>query len=415
MVTVFMDIYRRMRHLSIKAKVILMFSLIMGFMFFNVGSGSTLVLFTGMFLISFFVLYRSVIRPLENMSSWAIKLARGEFEAGIPTVGWNTCWQIMDCTNQSCAVYGKVNVKCWLVPSASCCNIYDESSKKEHCKNCRVYKFYAGDEMQQLVDAFNYLAVSTQEYTNSLRSLNFELASKNSELMGQKEELENQKHQLLTLNEELEESLKALDDSQGIIYALAVAVEAKDKYTRGHSERVAEFSTMLGRAIGLSPRELELLEGAALLHDIGKIGVSGSILRKPGALTAIEFQQVKKHPAIGERICSSLKFAREMLPVIRHHHEHYNGLGYPDGLKGEKIPLMARIIAVADAFDAMTSDRPYRPGMTPEQALTIMENGAGTQWDAGLVETFVRLIRKELRKKKGLLINQDKQDIIGEN
>ena len=257
-----------------------------------------------------------------------------------------------------------------------------------------IYRQLAGNEIEQLADAFNYMAASIQEYTRSLYELNLELEGKNGELTDQRDELECQKQQLMALNQELEASLKALDDSQSIIYALAVAVEAKDPYTRGHSERVAEFSVRLANALGLFSRDFAIIRGAALLHDIGKIGISGSILRKPGSLTGIEFQQVKKHPGIGERICLSLKFARDMLPIIRHHHERFDGKGYPDGLKGEKIPLMARIVAVADAFDAMTSDRPYRPGMTVDEALNVLGGGAGSQWDPELVAVFINMIRE---------------------
>ena len=359
--TVIRNVYRRVKNSSIRTKVILMFFLAITLLFFKVNAVSTLLLFTAMFLVCFYLLYRSVIAPLGNISSWALQLAGGEMEARIPITSIGSCYEI-----------------------------------------------------QQLVDAFNYMAASVQEHNVSLQTLNNELAGKNFELTEQRDELEQQKQKLLILNKDLEESLQALDDSQGLIYALAVAVEAKDPYTRGHSERVAEYSTKLAGAIGLPLQQLELIQGAALLHDIGKIGVSGNILRKPGALTAIEFQQVKKHPAIGERICTSLKFAREMLPIIRHHHEHHNGMGYPDGLKGEKIPLMARIVAVADAFDAMTSDRPYRSGMSTEEALKIMEDGAGSQWDFGLVAVFIRLIRKELRNKRGQFVDEE-EHIINEN
>jgi putative nucleotidyltransferase with HDIG domain len=217
---------------------------------------------------------------------------------------------------------------------------------------------------------------------------------------------------LEALNAELEESMKALDDSQSIIYALAVAVEAKDPYTRGHSERVAGYSVNLATALGLPPSQFETIRGAALLHDIGKIGISGSILRKPGYLTKQELQQIKKHPTIGERICASLKFAHDILPIIKHHHEHYDGKGYPDGLKGDKIPITARIVAIADAFDAMTSDRPYREGMDPDEALAILEGGAGQHWDPRLVPVFIRLIQEQIKEMngEGLVSKQNLED-----
>ena len=358
----------------------------------------TLLAVTVLFILAFYWLYRSLIIPLDKVSSSALRMARGQLAVQIPTEEDISCWKIKNCKQTSCKFYGKKNTKCWIMPAADCCNALGDLGKKEQCSQCIVYKLNAGNEIKQLVDVFSYMAVAVHEQTSSLQKLNSRLEEKNTELMDQRDELEYQKKQLMALNAELQESMQALDDSQSIIYALAVAVEAKDPYTRGHSERVADYSIKLAAAIGIPSYKFQIIRGAALLHDIGKIGISGTILRKPSTLTAIEFQQVKKHPTIGEHICSSLKFATEILPIIRHHHEHYNGWGYPDGLKGEKIPLLARIVAIADAFDAMTSDRPYRSGMSPADALCIMERAAGEQWDPDLVHIFVSLIKQDLRE-----------------
>lgn len=362
----------------------------------------TMLIVTLIFLAALYWLYRSIVLPIREMSSTALCFARGELKARIPIQNLNRCWEIRNCELFECPVYGKRNLRCWLVPQTNCCNTDDAPARKGVCVHCKVYKSLVGNEIDQLADSLNFMAASIQEHTDSLNDLNIELEEKNCKLLDWKDELECQKEQLMALNNDLEESMKALDDSQSIIYALAVAVEAKDPYTRGHSERVADYSVKLAASIGLPSNQFDNIRGAALLHDIGKIGISGSILRKPGTLTAMEFQQVKKHPIIGERICSSLKFAQAMLPIIRHHHEHYNGKGYPDGLKGEKIPLSARVVAVADAFDAMTSDRPYRSGMSPEEALAILEIGAGSQWDSKLVSEFVGLMRMEQDKTQRL-------------
>lgn len=346
-------------------------------------------------LIGFYWLDRSVVNPIYNLSRLALRFAKGEMSLRFPTSEPVRCWDIRKCHSTSCPVYGNREVRCWLVPeTAECC-----ADGQEKCQSCKVYKLSSGTEFDRLADAFNFTVAAVREHTNSLHVLNLQLEEKNQELIDQRDELESQKEQLEALNAELEESMKALDDSQSIIYALAVAVEAKDPYTRGHSERVAEYGVNLAAALGLPSYQLETIRGAALLHDIGKIGISGSILRKPGYLTALEFQQIKKHPTIGEKICASLKFAQDILPIIKHHHERYDGKGYPDGLKGEKIPLTARIVAIADAFDAMTSDRPYRAGIYPQEALEILESGVEQHWDPHLVPVFVRMIKEQFRDR----------------
>lgn len=172
------------------------------------------------------------------------------------------------------------------------------------------------------------------------------------------------------------------------VRSLVSTLDAKDPYTRGHSERVALIARRLGNEMHLSDDELKDIYLAGLLHDIGKIGVDDSILRKPGSLTNEEFTEIQKHPMIGYSILKGLKNLKSILPGVRNHHESYNGTGYPDRLEGENIPLIARILAVADSYDAMGSDRPYRKGMPVEKIEEIFRNGAGRQWDKRVIDAY---------------------------
>lgn len=189
--------------------------------------------------------------------------------------------------------------------------------------------------------------------------------------------------------------LEELDGSENVILSLAHAIEAKDPNTEGHCQRLANHAERLGRALGFDAAHLRTLRMAATLHDIGKIAVPEAILGKPGPLTAEEFATLQLHPVTGAEICAPLRSARAILPAIRHHHERWDGQGYPDGLRGAAIPLDARIIAIVDAFDAMTSDRPYRQGMPIEKAIAIMRANAGPQWDPGLLTLFLDLIEAD--------------------
>lgn len=175
----------------------------------------------------------------------------------------------------------------------------------------------------------------------------------------------------------------------GTIGALAAAVDAKDPYTYGHSSSVTDHTMAIGKYLGLADEALERLRIAALLHDIGKIGIDGAILNKPGRLTPEEYQTIQSHPDIAANILGSLEFLHDIVPLVQHHHEHYDGGGYPAGLAGDAIPLGARIIAVADAFDAMTSDRPYRPALTLEEAVSELRRFSGTQFDPEVVDAFL--------------------------
>ncbi|MEW6362977.1 MAG: HD domain-containing phosphohydrolase [Acidobacteriota bacterium] len=176
----------------------------------------------------------------------------------------------------------------------------------------------------------------------------------------------------------------------GTVKALAAAIDGKDKYTRGHSERVARISVAIGRQLGLSEDEIEKLRISALLHDIGKIAIDDSILKKPAALTDEEYEIMKTHPQKGYKIMSQIPAMKDFLPGMYMHHEMVNGQGYPQGLKGDEIPLQAKIVSVADTFDAMTIDRPYSKGMLLDEALERIRSFVGTRYDAEVVEALVR-------------------------
>jgi PAS domain S-box-containing protein len=178
------------------------------------------------------------------------------------------------------------------------------------------------------------------------------------------------------------------------IHALVLAIEARDPYTRGHTERVTKYSIEVGRALKMYHNEMEILRYAAEVHDVGKISVPDFILNKPGKLNPVERAMVELHPVKGAEMLEPLAFLRPALPIVRHHHERYDGTGYPDGLEKDKIPLMARILACADAFDAMTSDRSYRRRkLTTEEALMEIRNNAGSQFDPNIARLFVKTIR----------------------
>ena len=202
-------------------------------------------------------------------------------------------------------------------------------------------------------------------------------------------EVEASNNELIEINNRLEASLQALDESQNVIFTLASALESKDTYTRGHSERVANYALQLAHTLGLSVKDQETVWRAAQLHDIGKIGIPDAILNKPSKLNEKEWEIMRSHPEMGETICSTLSFARDFLPLIRHHHERFDGTGYPDGLCGEEIPFLARIITIADAVDAITSQRSYRPSRTIDYALEELAKGKGSQFDPAIVQAFI--------------------------
>jgi putative two-component system response regulator len=185
-----------------------------------------------------------------------------------------------------------------------------------------------------------------------------------------------------------------LDELEGIVVTLARAVEDRDHSSAGLSEKVAHWAMQLGTVAGLPEEQLTYLYKAALLHDVGTLSVPVGVLAKQGRLDPGEFSQVKRHPQVGEEILGALPRSEQLLPAVRHHHERIDGAGYPDGLGGEEIPLFARIIAIADAYVAMTNDRPYRRRRSKEEAIQTLRQGAGKQWDAGLLERFVQLVEE---------------------
>lgn len=182
--------------------------------------------------------------------------------------------------------------------------------------------------------------------------------------------------------------------------AIISSLEEKDSYTHGHSIRVAEYAVLLAEEIGLSEVEIREVELSALFHDIGKIGIPDSILLKPARLTRAEFEIMKSHPVRSARIIEKISAMRNLVPGIKFHHERYDGLGYPEGLKGEAIPLYARMILIADTYDAMTSTRPYRLALDKEVAFDELQKCSGTQFDANLVTSFIAALRKQDKQDK---------------
>ncbi|MGC2425152.1 MAG: HD domain-containing phosphohydrolase [Nitrospirota bacterium] len=178
------------------------------------------------------------------------------------------------------------------------------------------------------------------------------------------------------------------------ISALAQAVEAKDPYTLGHSDRVTQYAIAIGEEMGLPPEDIAVLRYGATLHDVGKIGIDEAVLNKPGKLTREEFLHMKEHPEIGESIVRGVDFLQKVRPIIRHHQERHDGLGYPDGLKGDEIPLMVAIVSVADVFDALTSDRPYRKAKSTPEAIRMIKEESG-QFNPSVVESFLKIFAEE--------------------
>ena len=223
-------------------------------------------------------------------------------------------------------------------------------------------------------DKFDQLLLLIESAIKSIEQMNM-IASINLELKKSKEDLE-----------------RAYLES---IEALRFTVEAKDRYTKGHSDRVSEYSVLIGKEIGLSDEELKKLRIGGLFHDIGKIGVPDSILLKTEKLTDEEYSEIKNHPSIGKHILSSASIFSDIIPIVYHHHEKYDGTGYPGKLKGEDIPLLARITAIADTFDAMTSKRSYRNALSLDVAKEEIKRCSGTQFDPKLVEAFIKVYEQK--------------------
>jgi putative two-component system response regulator len=187
-----------------------------------------------------------------------------------------------------------------------------------------------------------------------------------------------------------------LERAEAVIFALARSIEAKDPYTQGHCERLADYSARLGERMRMPAEEIKALRRAGIVHDIGKVAVPDSILLKPSRLTRSEQMILRLHPVAGERICASLKSFQLVLPIIRHHHEKMDGSGYPDGLRGTQIPLTVRVLQVVDVFDALTTQRPYKPALSAAAALDVMKDEAKKGWwDPEVLAAFEELMRAD--------------------
>ncbi len=192
----------------------------------------------------------------------------------------------------------------------------------------------------------------------------------------------------------LKQRTDELERAESVLFSLARSIEGKDPYTHGHCERLARYSARLGEHLKLSEEQLIALRRAGVVHDVGKIAVPDAILLKPGRLTAEEWTLIKEHPVVGERICAPLKSFRLVLPIIRHHHEKFDGSGYPDGLRGEAIPVTARVLQIVDIYDALTTDRPYKKAFSVTDALqTMKEEVAKGWWDPHIFDQFEQLVR----------------------
>ena len=190
-------------------------------------------------------------------------------------------------------------------------------------------------------------------------------------------------------NQRLSTALTRLENTTDVLVALASAIDAKDPVTEHHCDRVAEQATILARTVGLSEAAIEAVTYGAVLHDVGKIGISETVLMKPGELSADERTEMERHPVIGDGILRPLRLGSIIGPIVRGHHERWDGGGYPDGLRGDAIPIGARIVSVVDAHDAMTHDRPYRPALSADEAREELQRSRGTQFDPELVDLFL--------------------------
>ena len=212
-----------------------------------------------------------------------------------------------------------------------------------------------------------------------------------------------QMQEIKRINEELAESNEKLEQAYlDMVQTLRYTVEAKDTYTRGHSDRVSEYSVLLGEKVGLPEEDLKTLRIGGLFHDIGKIGIPDRILLKTEKLTDDEYSEIKNHPSIGAHILGSATIFKEIIPIVKHHHEKYDGKGYPSGLKGEEIPYLARIAAIADTFDAMTSRRSYRDALSLQVVKDEINRCKGTQFDPKLADAFLDILENDFDKIKAI-------------
>lgn len=238
---------------------------------------------------------------------------------------------------------------------------------------------------RQLLDANSYIEELKQKNTE-LRNINHWL-----------QQIIYQACSLYASRNDAHQSSTAVNNEEAYfktITALNAAIDLKDAYTRNHSKNVARYAVSLGKQLGLSEKELSCIRYGAVLHDIGKIGIPDVILNKPGQLSADEYKIIMEHPSIGAKILAPINFLQDSKDIVQHHHERYDGHGYPFGLKGESIPFAARVVGIADSWDAMTSDRSYRRALSGEEAGRQLAEGSGTQFDPVMVKTFINSVIK---------------------
>lgn len=277
--------------------------------------------------------------------------------------------------------------------------IYRENKKSNRCpisKSCKELKpeidIYFDNHLNKY---FMLYSVPIKNDDGSLKSCILSIVDI-TDLKIKEKKLTDSRDAFLNMLKELDFSYKELKELfTGFIHAFVNAIDAKSPWTKGHSERVTKYSLKIAEELALSQTEIEKLRISALLHDIGKIGTYETLLDKPGRLTEEEFKIVKAHPVKAVQILSPIKQLNDLLPIIKHHHERFDGNGYPDGIQGEEIPLLSRIITVADSFDAMTSDRPYRPAPTIDFAIQELRRCTGTQFDPEIVEAFIRCLERD--------------------
>lgn len=240
----------------------------------------------------------------------------------------------------------------------------------------RLVEMYGISTLFPMVAAFTIMSFVFHQYYDSVNKLKQKV-----------EEVETFNHKFLTV--------------------MAASIDARDRYTSGHSQRVAHWGREIAKEIGLPAKKVDEVYFGGILHDIGKIGIEDEILNKKGKLTPEEYDKIKQHTVIGYEIIKQAGMFHELLPAIRSHHERIDGKGYPDGLVGEEIPLVARILAVSDAFDAMVADRPYRKGLPVSQALQEIERGAGTQFDEELAQHFIAIVNRLSSEELDRIISQE--------
>lgn len=240
-------------------------------------------------------------------------------------------------------------------------------------------------------------------YEDEMEKLKKELENAKIKIEEMKQEIENDNIKIEIMKKKLEESeLQTERAYLENIETLRYAEEVRNPYTRGHSERVSKYAVLIGNKMNLSDEEIRILRVGGLFHDIGKIGTPDSILLKESKLSDEEYDKIKRHPLIGAEILSNSQGFKDILPIVKYHHERFDGSGYPENLKGEEIPLLARITAVADSFDAMNSRRTYRDRLDLDKIISEIEAGKGTQFDPDVVDAFLDILKNDFESVRGI-------------